>query len=47
MYETVRTMWTSGVYLSACPSQHSSCSIIIALAFLGGRDDKSFSKKNE
>lgn len=47
MYDTVRTMWTSGVYLSACPSQHSSCSIIIALAFLGGRDDKSFSKKNE
>ena len=46
-YDKIRILWDSGVYLSACPSQHCSCSILIALAFLGGRDDKSFSKKNE
>ena len=32
IYNKIRIMWDTGIYLSACPSQHSSCSVLIAFA---------------
>ena len=44
IYDKIRIMWNTGIYLSACPSQHCSCSILITFAFLFNKNEKQVNK---
>ncbi len=44
IYNKIRIMWDTGIYLSACPSQHSSCSVLIAFAFLFNENQRHTNK---